>query len=699
MKFAVTIISPLGYLPSETFREVAQVVHEGLLALGHDAILTTRTDIPDRRHIIFGANLLSRYPQTLAPDSILYNLEQVEMGSTWFDDKLLDLFRRYAVWDYSLSNVATLKTFDIEAVHVPIGYMPCLTRIAEAEKDIDVLFFGSLNERRNRILDQLTIHGCRVKVVSGVYGDERDRLIAQSKIVLNMHFYESMIFEIVRVSYLLANRVFVVSESGNDRDEDHFTNGLAFSNYENLVGTCIRFLAQTEERRKRIAQVGFALMALRDEKEFLEAALATTPVRGVKIASIKVNVGSGGRPMLGYLNTDVIAHPGVDLICPSWDLDIADASVEELRSHDVIEHLFPKDWPPTLNEFWRVIRPGGTIVLSVPDFGEVARGYTEGRYSINDARTFIMATVPPFNSVNYDVPESYHRTCHSKASLTADLTERGFVDITTWTEVYPWNLFIKATKPAAKTKPVLRICGMMRVKNEARWIAEAILSMKEVCNGGVFVLDDASTDDTATIAQAAGARVISSPFTTLNETRDKNFLLHIIKIEGNPDWVVCIDGDEVLEPSAAERILQSIRSGAADTYWLQALYMWDRVDQVRIDGVYREFVRPSLFNARKGNGVFKTTVNGNATSANLHCMNVPMDISDSRAPCAARFKHYGYLDREMRLKKYEYYNRIDPNNEIEDCYRHMVQGDLPEVPTDAVLAHSGPLTIVQYRED
>lgn len=785
MKFAVSIISPPDYLPSATFREVARTVHDGLIAIGHDSILTTRTDLPDRRHIIFGANLLSRYPQSLKPDSIIYNLEQVEAGSVWFDQNLLDLFQRHTVWDYSRSNVATLNAMNIAAIYVPIGYMPCLSRIATAaSKDIDILFFGSLNDRRNRILTELIALGHRVEVVSGIYGDHRDGLIARSKIVLNVHYYESKIFEIVRVSYLLANRVFVVSESGDDRSEDFFERGLVFSNYENLVRVCERSLAQSERYRRGVAEVGFALMALRDEETILREAIAATPA---PLASdpqtpdpwsnprLKVNVGSGGRPMLGYINTDVIKHPNVDRVCPSWALDIPDSSVEELRSHDVIEHLFPKDWPPTLKEFWRVLRPGGTIILSVPDFGEVARGYTEGRYSIDDARTFVMATVPPFNSVNYDVPESYHRTVHSKASLTADLAARGFVNIKTWTETYPWNLFVSAQKPAAnvvamsneagtrpavpeplifdrtsresaarresassksfgswtedgtedgkwicrclsgfthepsqdycfpcgyhRPYPVVKICGMMRVKNEARWIADAVASMLRVCDGGVYILDDHSTDDTVAICKTAGAHVIESPFTKLNETRDKNFLLNIVKVEAAPDWVLCIDGDEVLETSAPERILWSIQSGVADTYWLQALYIWDRMDQVRVDGVYREFVRPSLFNAKKGDGRFVPTANGRGTSANLHCMNVPMDISNSRGPCAARFRHYGYFDREMRLKKYEFYNRIDPNNEIEDCYRHVVQGDIPEVPGDATLRHAGPIKLVPYTEE
>jgi hypothetical protein len=55
--------------------------------------------------------------------------------------------------------------------------------------------------------------------------------------------------------------------------------------------------------------------------------------------------------------------------------------------------------------------------------------------------------------------------------------------------------------------------------------------------------------------------------------------------------------------------------------------------------------------------------------------------------------HLGYNDLEDRVRKYAWYNQMDPNNQPEDCYRHMVQGDITEIPADAVLRHAGPLRL------
>src|SRR6185437_6664352 len=127
-----------------------------------------------------------------APGSILYNLEQVSADSPWLTADLLALFRRYPVWDYSRQNIEQFRHRGIEvAAHVPLGYMPQLTRIPVAEEDIDVLFVGSTNERRLAVIEALRTRGIRAEWRFGLYGAERDRLIARAKIMLNMHFYEA----------------------------------------------------------------------------------------------------------------------------------------------------------------------------------------------------------------------------------------------------------------------------------------------------------------------------------------------------------------------------------------------------------------------------------------------------------------------------------------------------------------------------
>lgn len=275
MKFAVTVVAPPGYPHAAAFLEVAETLHAGLTALGHDSLLTTEGQLPGRRHIVLGANLLPRYPLPLAADAILYNLEQVQPGSPWFPPEMLDLFRRYTLWDYSPRNVAALAALDVKVASlVPIGYVPELTRIEHAAgPDLDVLFFGSLNARRIAIIEGLRAAGLRAEAVFGAYGAERDALIARAKVVLNVHFYEAKVLEMVRISYLLANRCCVLSEASADPEEDDaLAEGVAFAAYDGIVARA-RALVDDAALRERIARRGFELMRARRAVDYLRAAL------------------------------------------------------------------------------------------------------------------------------------------------------------------------------------------------------------------------------------------------------------------------------------------------------------------------------------------------------------------------------------------------------------------------------------------
>lgn len=285
--------------------------------------------------------------------------------------------------------------------------------------------------------------------------------------------------------------------------------------------------------------------------------------------------------------------------------------------------------------------------------------------------------------------------------------------------------------------------AMLRVRNEARFIAEVIESLIPLC-GRIFMMDDHSTDDTVEVCKRyPTVEVYPSPFTGLNEARDKNWLYDQITRRVRADWIVCIDGDEVLEKNGPDIIRDVIGNTSVSqnrhSFKLKIEWMWNSRDTIRVDRVYGDFWRPSLFRPFypdpdkpddlkiAGELRFKATpfgrhVEGN--EPNLHCSSVPQRYLN--APLLpARLKHLGYMWREDRVRKLDYYTSIDWKNQAEDCYRHMTQGDevglmeLPKVqalaangtlglgdvefliqtPADMMLVHAGPLQIVPWNED
>ncbi|GGC83915.1 O-linked N-acetylglucosamine transferase, SPINDLY family protein [Undibacterium terreum] len=275
--FQIVIVSPANYAHSQAFEEVAQTLQHGLSRLAIHATISRNAYSRNGRNIILGSNLLT--PDEIAwipAGSIIYNLEQIYQGSPWLTPNLIEILGKFEIWDYSPRNVETIRALvpGSRVKYVPVGYVKELTRIQAAQQeDIDVLFYGSVNERRQNILNELASRGVKVKAVFGVYGEERDALIGRAKLILNMRLYESDIFEIVRVSYLLANQKTVVSECSDSTDiEPDMRNAVALTPYSRIADTCLELLKDAEKRRS-IAEQGFKIMAARPEEAYLRSAL------------------------------------------------------------------------------------------------------------------------------------------------------------------------------------------------------------------------------------------------------------------------------------------------------------------------------------------------------------------------------------------------------------------------------------------
>lgn len=278
--FLISVLHPPGYRHAAAFQEIAETLCFGLRRLGCVAAIQENRFAADATNIVLGANLIGEKMIDMIPaNSILYNLEQIDPTSKWFAPTFQRLVREFVVWDYSARNIECIRQLGGAAAdvrHVPIGYVPEMSRItAAANQDIDVLFYGSANARRIRILDALRATGLNLHTAFDVYGAERDALISRSKVVLNMHYYDSSIFEIVRVSYLLANRKAVVSEchGGTEMDVD-MQDAVAPAHYDRLVDACVDLVGNLRSRAV-LEQRGFVRMAARDETAILRAALST----------------------------------------------------------------------------------------------------------------------------------------------------------------------------------------------------------------------------------------------------------------------------------------------------------------------------------------------------------------------------------------------------------------------------------------
>ncbi len=281
-------IAPPGYVHHRAFDEIVETLQHAIAALRHPVAVHWNA-LPDTGlNIVIGAHLLeAAAAEALGPETVVYNFEEIERQTGWTRPETLRALRRTTVWDYSARNLELIAAFtgNPRLVHVPVGYVPALTRIPEADpQDIDVLFYGALNERRIRSLERVEARGLRVHRAFGVYGTERDALIARAKVVLNLHFHRARVLEIVRVSYLLANRKAVVCEC-DARTEilDDLRGGMRLAAYEDLPEACAELVPDAAARRA-CEEAGFERMSQRRADDLLRAPLA---------AALAVRAGGG----------------------------------------------------------------------------------------------------------------------------------------------------------------------------------------------------------------------------------------------------------------------------------------------------------------------------------------------------------------------------------------------------------------------
>lgn len=269
--FVIWVVTPPGYSHSLCFSEVALCLEKSLIDLGHESRVTHMVPRDSEDNvIILGGNLLGDFAKSIPKHWVVYNLEQLSDDSPWLKQDYVDLLHSHPVWDYSKANIDFLFGHGISATHLPVGYHRVLTHIAPAGiQDIDVLFYGSTNERRHHIIDGLCAQRVNVFHAFNCYGAERSELISRAKIVLNMHFYEAKVFEVVRCSYLMANSKCIVSETGVDKEiEEEYRGGIAFSAYDSLVDTCVALLEDNRMRGEMAAR-GFEIFSGKLQSDYL----------------------------------------------------------------------------------------------------------------------------------------------------------------------------------------------------------------------------------------------------------------------------------------------------------------------------------------------------------------------------------------------------------------------------------------------
>ena len=130
------------------------------------------------------------------------------------------------------------------------------------------------------------------------------------------------------------------------------------------------------------------------------------------MTEIKLNIGAGSTVIEGFTPIDR------KLGSEAFPLPYADGSVDEIRASHILEHFTFGDASKAMEEWSRVLKPGGRIRISVPDVDKVLKDETPNRLF------YLMGGQMHADDI--------HKSAYDRNRLTALMQQNGLKQIKDW---------------------------------------------------------------------------------------------------------------------------------------------------------------------------------------------------------------------------------------------------------------------------
>lgn len=152
---------------------------------------------------------------------IVYQTEPLTENHWHKPEKIISSLNGYdEVWEHDFDNVNLLKSYGINSIFKPFLYTEKLKKIKSMdEPDIDILFYGTINERRAKLISYITsgvlLGDDNIVIINGITGKKLDEYISRSKIILDLHTDEDKIQKQSRLFYGIINDKCILSEKSS----------------------------------------------------------------------------------------------------------------------------------------------------------------------------------------------------------------------------------------------------------------------------------------------------------------------------------------------------------------------------------------------------------------------------------------------------------------------------------------------------
>ena len=192
----------------------------------------------------------------------------------------------------------------------------------------------------------------------------------------------------------------------------------------------------------------------------------------------------------------------------------------------------------------------------------------------------------------------------------------------------------------------VKLVTMILVKNEEnRYLREVLTDLEEYVDE-IVILDDCSTDNTASICRSFKKVFGKSLDVSIGQTDEKTAreTLYKMTISRNPDWILCPDADEMFENKFKNEVRKMMESSFN---W----YSFNRYDFWTPDSY--SGISPSCMKSLRKLFRYLPDKPTYFYSAFLHCGSTPIWVFEDNngQETNIRFKHFGFIRKEDRLAR------------------------------------------------
>lgn len=228
-----------------------------------------------------------------------------------------------------------------------------------------------------------------------------------------------------------------------------------------------------------------------------------------------------------------------------------------------------------------------------------------------------------------------------------------------------------------------RLLALIPVYNREDLLPQCLEALSPAVDA-IIALDDGSTDDTPRILRQEPkvVEILTKPPKSLTEWDDaaNRRLLYEAAHAYEPEWLLCVDSDEILEPTFLvykERLMEQPARIQGYAFPLVAIYGDKITGPLLVDRMYR-FKPGYSFDPRR-----------------LHCRIMPLDIKDEMVRTVnIRFFHHS-ASPAQKESRYNKYLVADPRREFQASYENLLRTN----PSRPILPVGGELELRPFFDD